>query len=103
MVQYIAYIGPKPFKRIQDDAKVWHEFQQGVTMDALAMGFSDDRIKWMLKSGVFQLRSGEPEPSPPKQVEPSPLGEVDARTCPKCGRVAKTKAGLMSHMRFCQK
>lgn len=104
MIRHIAYVGPKDCKRIQDDSKRWHEFPQGVTLDAVELGFSEDRIKFMLKSGVFQLREGvvttvpleEPAKPIPEKQSPSPA------VCSKCGFVAKSKSGLLLHQRWCK-
>lgn len=103
MIRYLAYIGPKPAKRIQDDSKCWHEFPYGITVDAVALGFSDMRIKFLLKSGVFQLRSSAGEVSP--KVAPVPLEqpvEKPKPICPQCGFEAKNLSGLRLHQRWCK-
>jgi len=94
MLRYIAYVGPKSEKRIQDDSKRWHEFPRGVTVDAIELGFSEERIKFLLKSGVFQLSAGVPVPLEKPVEKPKPI-------CPKCGFEAKSLSGLRLHQRWC--
>jgi hypothetical protein len=109
MLRYIAYVGPKSEKRIQDDSKRWHEFPRGVTVDAIELGFSEERIKFLLKSGVFQLRSSAnevrpkvtvPDPNEPK-VKPmiDKALRPDRNICGTCGFVAKSPFGLQAHQR----
>jgi hypothetical protein len=111
MIQYIAYVGPKTVKQVQNDSKTWHEFPQGVTVDALQLGFSEDRIKVLIKSGVFQWRSSDgevhlhtvvKEPLEDVLVENPPPMEPPRHICG-CGFIAKSDFGLRSHQRACKK
>ena len=108
MLQYIAYVGPKDSKRVQNDSqpKRWVEFSQGQTVDAIEAGFSPARIKFLLKSGVFQLRASAANTrtvvvNESKESEAMEYMQPPRNICG-CGFVAKSKAGLVAHKRHCE-
>jgi hypothetical protein len=112
MIRFIAYVGPKDIKRTQNDSKSWHEFPQGVTIDADALGFSQERIKFLLKSNVFQVRTIAGEKRAPVKVAESKKSNESPVVSPRlepprlicgCGFVAKSAFGLQSHQRWCRK
>jgi hypothetical protein len=98
MIRFISYTGPKDVKKIELRERRILDFPQGVPLDIVNEGMSQNQAKGLLDSGLFRLHG---EQSVPFDL-PAVVEEAPALQC-QCGFVAKNKVGLKAHMRACRK
>jgi hypothetical protein len=108
MIRYIAYVGPKPLKKVEAPGGRFIEFPQGETVDLQETDLPHERARELLRTGVFQLRSAMADKSKvvpvktPENPDGNPFMEPPRYICA-CGFVAKSGGGLAAHMRACSK
>jgi hypothetical protein len=95
MIRFISYIGPKEQAQVTLGLGNKVEFPKGIPIDVT--GINERKVKELLRTGLFKVHaSSEPVPLDVPKIEPAP------NKCPKCGFLAKNKAGLVAHLRFCK-
>jgi GT2 family glycosyltransferase len=100
-IRYLAYIGPKPTKRVNLPGDRWLEFEKGKTVDLLETGITDALARDLLRSGLFQLRNQpviiSPKAKPSKRVLMKLDGlvlNILTRTCDRPNRFRRLKESI---------
>lgn len=99
-IKYLAYIGPKDVKKVRAPKNVTVIFPKGVTVDISDTGIPDWRVKELIRSEVFQVRSSM-DPLEVLEPETPAVEETPQHICA-CGKVCKTASGLKSHQKSCE-